>query len=253
MAIGLERLRERTTSIVHNIGSLVIAALTLAAIVFGLGIAVNPFITDDPVGGPVINLILLGYGLPALLAGVLALVTRGVRPQAYSTTAAIVAVGLAPSYLSLQVARFYHGPVSDGRPDHRCRAIHLLGGVAGVRRAAARRRFFLRSRSVRFASAAVVGLTVAKVFLVDMSDLTGIYRALVLHRPGHRADGDRLAVSALAASRTSGSASSTGWRTAVARRATASGLRFKRDPLKSTTSKPFMYIFSRTFPLPENL
>jgi uncharacterized membrane protein len=36
----------------------------------------------------------------------------------------------------------------------------------------------LRSRPVRFASAAVTILTVLKVFLVDMSNLTGIYQAL---------------------------------------------------------------------------
>ena len=37
---------------------------------------------------------------------------------------------------------------------------------------------FLRSQPVRIASAAVVVLTVLKVFLVDMHDLTGIYQAL---------------------------------------------------------------------------
>jgi uncharacterized membrane protein len=37
---------------------------------------------------------------------------------------------------------------------------------------------WLRSRPVRFASAAVTMLTVVKVFLVDMSNLTGIYQAL---------------------------------------------------------------------------
>ena len=37
---------------------------------------------------------------------------------------------------------------------------------------------FLRSLPLRAASAAVVVLTVLKVFLIDMSDLTGIYRAL---------------------------------------------------------------------------
>jgi uncharacterized membrane protein len=36
----------------------------------------------------------------------------------------------------------------------------------------------LRSLTLRIASAAVVVLTVLKVFLIDMSDLTGIYRAL---------------------------------------------------------------------------
>jgi uncharacterized membrane protein len=38
--------------------------------------------------------------------------------------------------------------------------------------------FFLRSLPVRAASAAAVVLTVPKVFLIDMSDLTGIYQAL---------------------------------------------------------------------------
>jgi len=35
-----------------------------------------------------------------------------------------------------------------------------------------------RSLPLRVASAAVIVLTVLKVFLIDMSDLTGIYRAL---------------------------------------------------------------------------
>jgi uncharacterized membrane protein len=35
-----------------------------------------------------------------------------------------------------------------------------------------------RSLTLRIASATVVVLTVLKVFLIDMSDLTGIYRAL---------------------------------------------------------------------------
>jgi len=38
--------------------------------------------------------------------------------------------------------------------------------------------FRLQSQPARFASAAVVALTIGKVFLVDMSDLTGIFRAL---------------------------------------------------------------------------
>ena len=38
--------------------------------------------------------------------------------------------------------------------------------------------FRLRSQPARLASAAVILLTIAKVFLVDMADLTGILRAL---------------------------------------------------------------------------
>jgi hypothetical protein len=109
--IGLERLRLRTHSIVHDVGALIIAALTLAGIVFGLGIAKNPMVSGEAVGGPFINYILLGYGLTAVLAAALGLIVRGARPAAYSQCAAVVAVALAIAYLSLQIRTLYHGPV----------------------------------------------------------------------------------------------------------------------------------------------
>jgi uncharacterized membrane protein len=178
LTIGLERLRLRTGSVVHDIGALALAALALAGIVLGLGLIENPIATGEPVGGPFLNLILLGYGVPALLAGVLALVSRGTRPRPYGTTAAATAVALALGYLTLQVTRLYHGPVltagaiSDVE-QYTYSAVWLAFGVvllaAGIR---------LRSRPLRFASAAVTILTVLKVFLVDLSDLTGIYQAL---------------------------------------------------------------------------
>jgi uncharacterized membrane protein len=178
MTIGLEWLRHRTQSIIHNVGALILAALTLFAIVFGLGFAGNPMMFSYRVGGPFINLILLGYGLPAVLAATLALVTRGHRPPAYSQAAAVVAVALALAYLSLEVRTLFHGPVLTIGPtsdaeQYTYSAVWLAFGVAllaiGI---------VLRSQAVRLASAAVVILTVLKVFFVDMSDLTGIFQAL---------------------------------------------------------------------------
>jgi uncharacterized membrane protein len=178
MAIGLEHVRARTNNIVHNIGALIIAGLALMLTVFGLWIGVNPVVTGDPVGGPAINLILLGYGLPALLAITLAMKTRGTRPKGYRICAAAFAVLLALSYLTLQVTRFYHGSVLTEGPTsnperYTYSVVWLTFGVvllfAGI---------FLRSQPARLASAAIVTLTVAKVFLVDMSDLTGVFRAL---------------------------------------------------------------------------
>ena len=178
LAIGLERLRLRTGSVVHNVAALAIAALALAGIVFGLGLIDNPIATSEPVGGLFFNLILLGYGVPALLAGVLALISRAVRPQAYSITAAIAALALGLAYLTLQVTRFYHGPVltagaTSDAEQYTYSAVWLAFGVALLAAG-----IWLRSRPVRFGSAAVTILTVLKVFLVDMSDLTGIYQAL---------------------------------------------------------------------------
>jgi uncharacterized membrane protein len=178
MTIGLEHVRRRTGSIVHDIGALMVGALTFVGIVFGLLIAANPLHTGEPVGGMFFNLILLGYGLPAVLAITLALTTRGYRPLSYRWAAAALAFVLSIAYLTLQVRMLYHGPVLTVGPTGNAEqytysvvwlayAIALL--LAGV---------WLRSQPARLASAAVTALTVAKVFLVDMADLTGAWRAL---------------------------------------------------------------------------
>jgi len=177
MTIGLERLRHRSGSIVHDLGAQAIAALTLLAIVAGLAAAENPRLTGDPVGGSFFNLILLGYGLPAVLAGALALVIRGTRPRYYSIVAVIVAVALALAYLTLEVTTLFHGPVlTRGRTSdaeqYAYSAVWLGFGVLLLMAG-----FLLRSQPARLASAAVVVLTIAKVFLIDMAGLTGIYRA----------------------------------------------------------------------------
>jgi uncharacterized membrane protein len=178
IAIGLEHVRGRTGSIVHNAGAVVVAALTLFAIVAGLWMIANPMFTGEPVGGTFFNLVLLGYGLPALLAIVLALTTRGRRPAAYRTVAASAAVLLMLSYLTLEVRTLYHGPLlargqTTDAEQYTYSVVWLGYGVAlllfGI---------WLRSQPARLASAAITLLTVGKAFLVDMADLTGVYRAL---------------------------------------------------------------------------
>jgi uncharacterized membrane protein len=178
IATGLEWLRGRTGSIVYDVGAMVVAGITLAAVVIGLGIFENPLVTDRPVGGPFLNLILLGYGLPAVLAIILALIARRTRPLPYRAVCAAVSVVLALAYLTLEVMRLYHGPVltageTTDPEQYTLSAVWLGFGVvllvAGL---------LLDSKPARLASAAVVVLTIAKVFLVDMADLTGIWRAL---------------------------------------------------------------------------
>ena len=75
------------------------------------------------------------------------------------------------------VRTLYHGPVltegaTSDAEQYTYSAVWLLYGV--VLLAAC---IWFRSLPLRAASAAVVVLTVLKVFLIDMSDLTGIYRA----------------------------------------------------------------------------
>jgi uncharacterized membrane protein len=178
ITIGLEWQRQRTRSVIHDVGALIIAALTLLAIVFGLGLVGNPMLWPRPVGGAFFNVILLGYAIPSVLAVVLALMTRELRPRSYSIAAAIVAVALALAYLTLEVRTLYHGPVlTDGSTtdaeQYTYSAVWLAFGVLLLAVG-----YGLRAQSVRIASAAVVVLTVLKVFLVDMSDLTGLWQAL---------------------------------------------------------------------------
>jgi uncharacterized membrane protein len=178
MAIGLEHLRARTQSIVHNVGALAIAGLAAFSIVFGLFLRSNPMLTGEPVGGSFINLVLLGYGLPAVLAIALALVTRHVRPNAYRATAATIAAVLGLVYLSLEVRTLYHGSKLIGAAttdseQYAYSVVWLAYGVGlllfGI---------WQRSQPARLASATVTLLTVGKVFLIDMSDLSGVHRAL---------------------------------------------------------------------------
>jgi uncharacterized membrane protein len=85
---------------------------------------------------------------------------------------------LALMYLGLEVRTLFHGEIltrgaTTDAEQYTYSAVWLVFGVlllvAGFR---------LQSQPARLASAAVVALTIGKVFLVDMSGLTGIFRAL---------------------------------------------------------------------------
>ena len=181
LVIGLERVRERSHSIVHNVGALIVGGLTLFTIFVGVVLRYNPllpFADSLATEGVVFNALLLAYGIPSILAAALALMTRQTRPQGYRTIAAVTAVVLALLYLTLEVSRFYQGSVirwsavSDAE-QYTWSAVWLIFGVALLLIG-----FFLRSQPVRYCSAAVVVFTIGKVFLFDMAGLTGVFRAL---------------------------------------------------------------------------
>ena len=85
---------------------------------------------------------------------------------------------LALTYVTLQVRRFFHGPVlsSGGTTDAEQYAYSLAWLAFGVVLLVVGLVF--ASQRARLASAVVIGLTVLKVFLFDMSNLTGVFRAL---------------------------------------------------------------------------
>ncbi|OLE32714.1 MAG: hypothetical protein AUG47_05890 [Alphaproteobacteria bacterium 13_1_20CM_3_64_12] len=178
MAIGLERLRIRTGSIVHNVAAVLLTVYAGLATVFGLFLLETPILWPTDVGGPFINLLLLGYALPALLALLLSYAVAGRRRPAYANTIAAGALVLALAYLTFEIRRLYHGPIltrgaTTGAEQYTYSIAWLAFGVAllGIG-------ILFNSQRARLASAAVIALTVLKAFLIDMSTLTGVYRAL---------------------------------------------------------------------------
>lgn len=178
MAIGLERLRVRSDSIVHNVSAVLLTLFAGIATLGGLLFLNNPAIWHVNVGGAVINLLLLGYALPAVLALLLSYAVAGRRKPAYGNTIAGGALVLALMYVTLEIRRLYHGPIfynaSTTDAEQYTLSIAWLGfGVVllglGV---------IFSSQRARLASAIVIALTVLKAFLIDMSSLTGVYRAL---------------------------------------------------------------------------
>jgi uncharacterized membrane protein len=178
LAIGLERLRLRSGSVVHNIGALVITAMAAVLIVFGLLSAVMPMFTYADIRGLFFNQILLGYALPAILALLLSYAVAGHRPKLYANTIAAGALVLALFYVSLQVRRFYHieqfatGVTSDAEQYSYSLSWLIFGVVLLVIG------FVVKSERARIAAAVVIGLTVLKAFAIDVWTLEVVYRAL---------------------------------------------------------------------------
>ena len=178
MAIGLERLRIRTRSVVHNVGAIVLTVFAELAAVFGLLFLDNPAIWPTRIESAFINPILLGYALPAVLALVLSYAAAGRRRAAYANTIAGGALVLALAYVTLEIRRLYHGPLltagaTGGAEQYSYSIAWLAFGVAllGIG-------LVFNSQRARLASAVVIALTILKAFLIDMSTLSGVYRAL---------------------------------------------------------------------------
>ena len=177
MAIGLERLRIRTGSVIHNLGALLLTWFAGLAILFGLFFIANPAIWSIRIEGTFINPLILGYAIPAVLALLLSYAVAGRRAAAYTNTIAAGALVLALAWITLEIRRLYHGPLmnSFNTFDAEQYTYSVAWLVFGVILLAIG--LLLPSQRARLASAVMIGITVLKVFLIDMSNLTGAYRA----------------------------------------------------------------------------
>ncbi len=156
--------------------AVLIAAAALVVLGHNLLLA-NPVLTGDPVGSlPIVNLLLAAVGLPAALvlasARELALLGR-IR---LARTMAIAGQVLALVWLTLEIRHAFQGSVMDGATGDAELLAWSAGWLAwgglllaiGIRTA---------SRPLRATALVVASLALAKAFLFDLGELTGLYRA----------------------------------------------------------------------------
>lgn len=179
-ALGLSRLARSRPSPVFNIGGVLARLIGLANAVIGLGVVANPLFTGDAVsGGPVLNEILLAYGLPAVLGGLVAWTMPVARPRWLQPATGAVALALAFAAVTLEIHFLFAtspdlswDPVGSAE-SYAYSAAWLVLGILLLAFG-----LIFRQRAARLASALLIVVTVLKVFLLDMSNLEGVWRAL---------------------------------------------------------------------------
>ncbi|NBB49251.1 DUF2339 domain-containing protein [Rhizobium sp. CRIBSB] len=170
----------KSPSPVFRFGSMVAGGLAIAQTVsLHLG-ALNPYFTGESTGSwPLINLLLIGYLLPGLAYAGLAHYARDKRPLPYVILLALSGAVLGFAWVTLSVRRFWQGEFIaywKGFEQAETYSYSVAWLAIGVGLLALGSRF--DARSLRIASAVIVILTVAKVFLIDMANLEGVLRAL---------------------------------------------------------------------------
>ena len=170
----------RQDRLVSRWGWRILTGLGTLQVLGGQVLLFNPlFRWGESVGDwPVVNLLLLAYGVPALIAGLFAR-QAGLRGQGRLAAAAGIAVlALLFVELSLEIRRAFHGPVLYGGVVSDPEWYAYSAGWLLYAGALLALGIWRSSAALRYASLAIVMLTVAKVFLIDMSELTGILRAV---------------------------------------------------------------------------
>ena len=155
------------------------ALIGLAAIGIAVGsmAAFNPVLSGIPLhGGAVFNSLLLAYIAPIALLAFIAQRLGTLDWTSFRPTFAGAALVLAMAYLTLETKRLFQGPdmvpsALSNAESYAYSAVWLAAALAlflaGIR---------LARQYVRYAGLGVIVLVVLKVFLLDMSNLEGLYR-----------------------------------------------------------------------------
>ncbi len=170
----------KSPSPIFRYGSMAAGVLSMANVLILHLFALNPFFTGESTGSwPLVNLLLIGYLLPGLAYAGLAFYARDKRPLPYVAALAISGAVLGFAWVTLSVRRFWHGEFIaswKGFEQTETYTYSVAWLAIGVGLLALGSKF--DARSLRLASAVLVFISVGKAFLIDMSHLEGVLRAL---------------------------------------------------------------------------
>jgi uncharacterized membrane protein len=181
LSLGLHKMHQATGRRVPEAASNLLGLVGMVTALLGLLLLTNPLFTNKFLGSSLLfNDLILGYLLLALLFLFLFQQIAGERQKYYVMAVGFAAFVLMFTYLSLELRVQFQGgqiglshfhPTSD--PEwYAYSALWLVFGLVllGIG-------IYLRQQQIRFASLALIGLVIVKVFLSDMAHLTGIWRA----------------------------------------------------------------------------
>jgi uncharacterized membrane protein len=162
-----------------ELGAVIIGAIAAFRIVFFDMLFSSPLIASHDVGQWLaLNHLLLPFGLPIVWLWLGARLRPTVANVNLAPIAGAGSLVLAFVLVSLNVRQFYHGPMLNAGDTSDAEIytysfVWLIGGIALLFAGALR-----KDKLLRYASLALMVLTVGKVFLYDASALTGLWRVI---------------------------------------------------------------------------
>ncbi len=176
---GLAVRDARSRSLVARYGSRILLGAAAGQVLLLQLLTSNPLETGEAVGThPLLNVLALAYLAPAIFAFTFAAITRNAEKslQWQRPFATVAGVVLLFAYISFEVRRAFHGAVLTS-PDRGDAELYSYS-VAWLIYAAALLGLGINFRQtfLRYAGLAILMITTVKVFLIDMGDLTGLYR-----------------------------------------------------------------------------
>jgi uncharacterized membrane protein len=183
MALALIFLQSRRPHPVLLWGGRIIGAIALALIAFGALVWLDRLFATEGFGGgigggQVFNGLIVLFGAPALMAAAASLLLQRSGQTTAATVAGIAALVLGFAFFSYEIRHWFNFADGHRVPNtmqdaelYAYSIVWLLFGAALLLGGIVR-----RSTMLRYASLIVLVLVVGKVFLVDMSGLTGLLR-----------------------------------------------------------------------------